>query len=48
MGELFIIRNNDGEGEMLMLKTDDGNNVFEHKIGRDDKLQWLVTSLVSL
>jgi len=43
MVELVIIRGKDGNGEMLKMKTDDGQIAFEHCISREDKLKWLFT-----
>jgi len=41
MVELLVVREKDGQGEILKMKTDDGKIVFEHKVGKEDKLKWL-------
>ena len=46
--QLLIVREKDGNGEILKMMTDDGNTVFEHIIGKDDKLKWLFAIPVSL
>jgi len=41
MVELLIIREKNGQGEILKMTTDDGTIVFEHKLVKEDKLKWL-------
>jgi len=41
MVELVIIRENDGNGEILKMKTDSGKIVLEHRLHKEDKLKWL-------
>jgi len=48
MVELLIIRQQDGQGEILKMKTDDGKIVFEHHLGKEDELKWLFSMPLNL
>jgi len=45
MGELMIVREKGGQGQVLKMKTDDEKIVFEHNITSQDKVKKWLTSL---